>query len=244
MGKKIISFCLWGDNPKYTIGALKNAFLAKQIYEGWICRFYVGRSTPPEITSVLEQLDNTEVIRMEEEGNWEGMFWRFYAAGDPTVSVMLSRDTDCRLSYREKAAVDEWLQSDKDFHMMRDHGGHQCAIMGGMWGCRNGILSHIKDLIDACKKGDFWQVDQRFLENTIYPIIKDNCFEHDEFFPERCKNQHPFPVERLGTSRWPEVKFWKGQHDNNPIDFIGKPFEANDINKDDGTEWNPSSVYK
>ena len=28
------------------------------------------------------------------------------------------------------------------------------------------------------------------------------------------------------------------------VDFIGKPFEANDINKDDGTEWNPSSVYK
>ena len=244
MGKKVISFCLWGDNPKYTIGALKNAFLAKQVYPGWICRFYIGTSTPLEITSVLQQLDNTEVIVMEEEGNWEGMFWRFCAAGDPDVSVMLSRDTDCRLSYREKAAVDEWLASDKDFHAMRDHKGHKCAVMGGMWGCRNGILSNIKELIDQCKKGDFWQVDQRFLESTIFPLVNKNSLEHDEFYPNMSPNPHPFPVDRLGSVHWPEVKFWEGQHDNNPIDFVGKPFEANDINKDDGTCWNPVSVYK
>ena len=47
--KKIISFCLWGDNPKYTIGAIENAKLAKTIYPDWTCRFYVGTSTPDEI---------------------------------------------------------------------------------------------------------------------------------------------------------------------------------------------------
>ena len=29
--KKIISFSLWGDNPKYTIGAIENAKLSKSL---------------------------------------------------------------------------------------------------------------------------------------------------------------------------------------------------------------------
>ena len=44
--KKIISFSLWGDNPKYTIGAIRNAELTPM---GWISRFYCGLSVPTEI---------------------------------------------------------------------------------------------------------------------------------------------------------------------------------------------------
>ncbi len=38
---KIISFSLWGQNPKYLTGAIRNAVLVKQIYPDWVCRFYV-----------------------------------------------------------------------------------------------------------------------------------------------------------------------------------------------------------
>ena len=37
---KVISFSLWGDNPKYTIGAMRKAELAATWYKGWKCRFY------------------------------------------------------------------------------------------------------------------------------------------------------------------------------------------------------------
>jgi len=30
--KKVVSFSLWGDNPIYNIGAIRNAELAKEIY--------------------------------------------------------------------------------------------------------------------------------------------------------------------------------------------------------------------
>ena len=33
--KKIISLSLWGDNPVYTQGAIRNAELAKEIYPDW-----------------------------------------------------------------------------------------------------------------------------------------------------------------------------------------------------------------
>ncbi len=59
MNKKLISFCLWGDNPKYTIGAVRNAILAKTIYPDWICRYYIGKSVPENIVTELENFDNT-----------------------------------------------------------------------------------------------------------------------------------------------------------------------------------------
>jgi hypothetical protein len=192
--KKVISFSLWGDNPKYTIGALRNAELSLAIYPDWVCRFYCGKSVPKNIITQLETYKNAEVVEMNEDGDWTGMFWRFYACEDS--DVMISRDTDSRLSFREKSAVDEWLESNKDFHIMRDHPYHTTEILGGMWGCRNGILSNIKSIIDDYNKGDFWQVDQNFLKEKIYPIIKNNSFVHDSFFKVE-QNTKNFPSERI-----------------------------------------------
>ena len=146
--KKIISYSLWGDNPKYTIGAVRNAELTPIIYPGWVSRFYCGESVPTEIIKTLISLPNTEVIMMDVDGDWTGMFWRFYACEDS--DIVLSRDTDSRLSLREKLAVDEWLSSDKDFHIMRDHPHHTVPILGGMWGCRNGIIRNIGLINKTC----------------------------------------------------------------------------------------------
>ena len=45
---------------------------------------------------------------------------------------MLSRDSDSLLNIREKKAVDEWIKSDKSFHIMRDHKYHKTRILAGM----------------------------------------------------------------------------------------------------------------
>jgi hypothetical protein len=206
--KKVISFSLWGDNPKYTIGAIENAEQSKTIYPDWICRFYCGKSVPLDIIKKLKSYDNVEVIEMDEDGDWNGMFWRFYACED--ADVMISRDTDSRLSVREKLAVDEWLESDKDFHIMRDHPYHNVLILGGMWGVRNGVLKNIIPIIDQYNKGNFWQVDQNFLREKIYPIIKDNSFIHDEFMKFETWSKS-FPNERKNK------------------EFVGDVFDSNNV---------------
>ena len=212
--KKVISFCLWGTNPRYTIGALKNADLAEEIYPDWVCRYYVGKSVPLNIIDQLILKNNTELVIMNEEGDWRGMFWRFYPASDDTVDVMISRDTDSRLSLREKAAVDEWLSSDKEFHIMRDFPGHDAPIMGGMWGVRGDLLRDMVRQINSYSKGDFWQVDQNFLRAVIYPQIRDRAIVHDEFFEMK-----PFPTARPpGTDN-------KGE----PMHFVGQVFDENDV---------------
>ena len=177
--KKIISFSLWGDNPLYTVGAIANAELAQKIYPGWICRFYIHvQSVPAKITEELRSFDNVELVEMPVDIGWSGMLWRFYPATEPDVEVMLSRDCDSRLTYREKACVDQWLnQYDEDVRFrrvmtIRDTCVHQSQMMGGLWGVRWGYLSFIKPHLDrlieetrhTAQKG----VDQDFLNSKIY----------------------------------------------------------------------------
>jgi hypothetical protein len=61
----------------------------------------------------FESYDNTEVVVMDEEGTPNSMMWRFTACDDDDVEMFISRDTDSRLSIREKEAVDEWIESGK-----------------------------------------------------------------------------------------------------------------------------------
>ena len=188
--KKLICFSLWGDNPTYTVGAIKNADLAKKHYPGWICRYYIADCVPKDIVDEISSRDNTEIINMGK-GDWTAMFWRFYPASHSDCEIMLSRDTDSRLNSREAAAVNEWLISGKAFHIMRDHPHHATQILGGMWGVKGDILANMEDMISEYTKGDFWQVDQNFLREKIYPLIHLDCHVHDEYFEKR-----PFPTQR------------------------------------------------
>ena len=45
----------------------------------------------------------------------------------------VSRDLDSLFSHREQAAVEEWLKSEKYFHIMRDHPAHDEVILAGLW---------------------------------------------------------------------------------------------------------------
>lgn len=203
--KKVISFSLWGDIPKYTIGAIKNADKALEVYPDWICRYYLGKSVPIDIINELIKRKNTEIFIMNENGDWNGMFWRFLAADDPTVDVMISRDTDSRVSFREKIAVEDWVNSNKDFHIIRDHPHHFIEILGGMWGAKNHILNGLSKDINQYKKGNFWQVDQNFLKEIVYPKIKNYARVHDEFFEKQ-------PL----------------LHKRENFEFIGQVFDEND----------------
>ena len=137
MGKKIISFSLWGDAPIYNVGAIRNAEMSPEIYPGWICRFYLGSDVPQETENKLKEFNHVEVVNMDEENDWQGMFWRFFAVNnEEDIDYVIFRDTDSRLTFREYEAVTEWVVSEKYLHIMRDHPYHSEPIMGGMWGCK------------------------------------------------------------------------------------------------------------
>ena len=85
--KKVITFSLWGSNPDYTLGAIKNAILAKMYYPEFECWFYIHQNTVPyEIIDNLSKLDNTRIIfKTGDLNTCKPMMWRFEAIDDPCV---------------------------------------------------------------------------------------------------------------------------------------------------------------
>ena len=51
---RIISFSLWGSNPRYLRGALHNVIAARRIYPDWTCRFYVDSSVDAGFAGALK----------------------------------------------------------------------------------------------------------------------------------------------------------------------------------------------
>ena len=190
--KKIISFALWGQDPKYLVGAIRNAELAQTLYENWTCRYYVGASVPRGLQYELEAFENVEVVRRSEWGDWRGMFWRFLPAAETDVDVMISRDTDSRLNEREYAAVKEWLSSDKLFHIMRDHPYHRFPVLGGMWGAKKGAVPTMASLIESFAQENVYGTDYKFFAEAVLPTLpSEMIMVHDEFF-----GGQPFPTAR------------------------------------------------
>lgn len=192
--KKIISFSLYGDKPMYTIGAVRNAELAPTVYPGWICRFYVNDTVPAEIITRLQEL-GSEIVFKNEVSNHKSMFWRFDALNDPEVEFVIVRDCDSRLNRREAAAVDEWLKSGADFHIMRDHPKHASEFMGGLWGCRCSAATKI-DWNKTLDCRNCYGSDQYLLIDLFYRNVYKSAVIHASFWAyEPWAKQ--FPTERF-----------------------------------------------
>lgn len=216
MGEKIISFSLWGKDPKYCVGAVRNAELAAHIYPDWRCVFQLDALVPLSVWDALMEMEHVDVVRRLDNdthglarGDWRGMFWRFEYANAMGVDAMISRDCDSRLSHREAAAVEDWLQSGKGFHIMRDHPWHGSKMLGGMWGCRNGALPEFDSLMANWNQEDRWQTDQDFLNKEIYPRIVNDARIHASFLRMEG-HATDFPTPRNGT------------------EFIGQVFDQNE----------------
>lgn len=194
--KRVLTFTLWGNSPKYTIGSIKNAQLAQTHYPDFECWFYVHVETVPQnIIDTLNTLPNVKIIFKSGNLNTiKPLMWRFEAIDDPEVEIMLSRNTDTRILLREKLAVDEWLNSNKSFHIMRDHPHHDEFILGGMFGTKK--MSAIPSWSNIINKfiqfnGNYETI---FLEKYIYPTILNDCIIHASFCKKEsfCLN---FPIE-------------------------------------------------
>ncbi len=202
---RVVSFSLWGNDPTYTVGAVRNAELIRYVYPGWRARFYVHRDVSPEVKAALVGLQ-AQVCEIELSADWTGMLWRYFAIEDTAVEVAVFRDCDSRLSLREWAAVQEWLEEDRALHVMRDHPAHRIPIMGGMWGVRCHKARWIPARMRASRWVDRWGTDQRILAEEVWPLLAADSVEHDEFHRGR-----PFPIPRIGD------------------EFVGQAFDAHDM---------------
>jgi len=180
---RVISFSLWGNHPRYLLGALHNAVLASEIYPGWICRFYVDSSVPEELLQALKEL-GANIIYRKDAPIAQKLCWRFEVANDPDVGYFVVRDVDSVIGLREAQAVQEWIDSKKWFHVMRDWWTHTDLILAGMWGGVANVLPSINTLYSAYTSPHVTtpNIDQWFLRDCVWSMVKQSCLMHDRCF--------------------------------------------------------------
>jgi hypothetical protein len=177
--KKIVSYCLFGNNPRYIVNAFVNVELCKTFYSDWVCRIYHDYSVPDNVLIKLKE-KNVELIFAEGQNHYRRM-WRFYAYDD--ADVFISRDIDSHITEREKTAVDDWLNSSVSLHIMRDHPHHKNKIQAGMFGIKktNKLINLKQKCIEySNKSSNYLSMDEKFLDN-IYPLFENDMIVHDDF---------------------------------------------------------------
>jgi hypothetical protein len=191
----VVAYSLWGTDPTYRAGALRNIDLVREHYgPAWVCRFYLFPSTydmEDELRSA-----GAETVRALLTDEREGLFARMSVAFDVMVSRFVIRDTDSRPSRREAELVREWIRSGKAFHTIADHRRHTSPVMGGMWGAIRGALPETfpnmyENWLNATRAGTApyhraaagrygrWS-DQSFLTLVLWPTMSRDCCTHDQ----------------------------------------------------------------
>jgi protein O-GlcNAc transferase len=177
----IVSFSLFGSDPLYNIGVIRNSELMPKIFPEWDMWVYYDDTVPLETLDELRK-NNVKLYKHNDNGFYRSM-WRFYPCGDKNVGYFISRDADSRISIRDRVSVYEWIESDKDFHIIRDHPvGHSWVMNAGMWGAKGGTIDIQSMIKNYHNNPNEKYIDQLFLRDVIYPLIKDKSFIHDEYF--------------------------------------------------------------
>jgi len=190
---RLISFSLWGADPLYLRGAVHNIRAAAEYYPGFRVRIYTDDPDALDEAARSVAVDGAcdaqsfaarlrvpiEVIAMPSNVGIRGMFWRFLAASDQQSDPILIRDCDSRLNPREAAAVAQWLESGRKFHVMHDHPHHAgWPMLGGMWGVRGGVLTDMEQRIAAWGLWDAKPDDMRFLAASVWPQAQSDLIHH------------------------------------------------------------------
>lgn len=212
---KCISFSLYGDSPRYKVGAVKNAILASRYFpfdDGFVVRIYMANSLLEDqaLITTLRLFKGLQIVLVDEEENHTAKLWRYFAFSDSEFDSVIVRDIDARLSYRDRIAHEDWIQSDLDAHIIKDHPtGHDYLISAGMFAGKTKTLREIPTHIWGNRNGDYYTIDQDLLANHVYPIIKDSVLIHDPYYKTKVEGDSirstiafdaPTPISHIGAA--------------------------------------------
>lgn len=216
--KKVISFSIYKapnawenvmetSYEKYINGLKKNIKLISFFYPDWHIYIYHDDNFNPE---TIEELRLNSLISTKKitDMSISAMQWRFLPHDDEDVDLFIVRDLDSRITKREQISVNEWIDSGKILHIMRDHPHHHYDILGGMWGMRKQKNFNMYDSIKNWNNTKGYNIDKdwyekwwdmNFLSEVIYKKFSENSFINSSFhmieswakpFTEERENNH------------------------------------------------------
>lgn len=179
----VFSFCLYGpENPKYYRGLLENIFLAGTYFPTWKVYVYYA---PDVEESMLRRLEacTSVVLRPTGQLGAINMIHRFYAIDEDGVDLMMVRDADSRIHWKDRWAIRDFVRQPQFVaHTIRDNVEHTADMMGGLWGIRKsaGLNMHAEysSYKEDPEKGYRVGHDQNFLSDMIYPKVISRILVH------------------------------------------------------------------
>lgn len=179
----VFSFCLYGpSNPRYYPGMLENIDLAKRYFPDWKVFVYVAPDVDPDMLETLAARPNV-ILRETNIVGARNMIHRFYAIDEPEVDLMMVRDADSRIHWKDRWAIRDFLRRPQyHVHAIRDSPMHKSEILGGLWGIRKSAGLNIHDIystyVEDTRGGPRHGHDQCFLADVLYPLVRDQLLVH------------------------------------------------------------------
>jgi hypothetical protein len=177
------SFCLYGpENPRYYPGLLENIFLAGKYFPTWKVFVYCGSDVTEKMINHLRACSSVE-LRLTGVTGPINMIHRFYAIDELDVDMMLVRDADSRIHWKDRWAIREFVRQPQFVaHTIRDHIDHTADMMGGLWGIRKSAGVNMTEAYasyrEDTEKGHRNGHDQNFLSDVIYPKVIPRMLVH------------------------------------------------------------------
>ena len=204
---KIISYSLYGNNARYTEPLILNAKNVSGFYPGWVIRVYHDDTVSNDVLTILKNY-NVQLVDVRnveiQFALFAPKFWRFLPIFEEDINVIIFRDADSIFTIREAKLVNDWLKSNQDFHIIRDHQLHISPILAGMFGIKKGGFNIFKaQLFNNPKvtKQNSYNSDQIFLADYLYSQIIKLTLIHTSHFAfkgekfdriEKCNNVNDF----------------------------------------------------
>lgn len=180
MSKPVISFTLFGNQPKYYIGAEKNLIEAATLLPSWEVRIYYSRNNildgyEQKLRSLGANMVDISDLKIGKKTSSEfPYFWRFLAFFEDTPVIV--RDLDSRLSNREIQYINGWINSKKDYFIIRDHPWHS-PVPAGLFGIVRKIEEfkiHFTKFVN--EENLNWGTDQTILQRYMDNVDRRNVY--------------------------------------------------------------------
>lgn len=196
----VFSFCIYNSyNPLYYDGLLENVEIIHQHFPGWGIFVYIGNDVLSSFTDTLESKGVT--LRFTNEVGSINMIHRFLAIEEPGVELMMVRDADSRVHWRDRWAIREFVKSPFLAHTIRDAPVHTVPMMGGLWGLKRfggvPVYSCFQHYRESKNTDIGLGNDQNFLNLYIWYRVRHSLLVHTSItYTSENDALVQFPFER------------------------------------------------
>ncbi|KAK7027504.1 hypothetical protein SK128_000196 [Halocaridina rubra] len=220
-------------------------------YKGWVIRIYTSSKNhnSPALCSLIcnnPNIDLCDVSQMPQPPptsySQGRMGWRWSVLGDPLVSVWAVRYLEIEILEREAHAVTQFINSDKCWHVMKDHKSHAksaigSGLLGGKTSWGSTELQHIRQRLTHQIQSI--SDEETILEEALIPLMGHDVMTHDSVTCLESLEPVPYPSRRY-PGQWVGMPAQYLQ----PEKLVLKPKKHHNLNQSLSDTHNPKTAVK